>query len=117
MRYLVFFLCFTVFSQTKIDLPKQATGSPISPNGYFHTVTWPDGKVQLYPGPYFGATINGNFWIAPPNSKTACAVKKEIGIERPVYEYSPIGTQIEKDGYLYVCTGNKVWKRILLEEF
>jgi len=116
MRYAALFLAAVLlFSQTKINLSTQAKNSPISPSGYFSTVTWEDGKVTLIPGPFFNSLYSSNT-IAPPSSKTICGrpYDKE---SYPTYEFVTPGRFIQSGEYVYLCWSDKTFRRIKVEKF
>ena len=116
MRVLCVFLCAVLlFSQTKLNLPRQAKGSPISPSGYFSTATWDDGKVTLLPGPWFNSLYSSNT-IPPPNSQAICGrpYDKE---SHPTYEFVTPGRFIQSGDYIYLCWADKTWRRVMVEKF
>ncbi|CAB4143068.1 hypothetical protein UFOVP434_71 [uncultured Caudovirales phage] len=115
MRFLALLLGFTLLSQTKLDLTKQGRGSPISPSGYFNTMTFDDGRVILLPGPYFGSWISSAVTL-PPNSQAICG-REYDGNSHPAYEFGYIGMFRNDTNYGYVCTAEKRWKRFKLEEY
>jgi len=108
-------LGFMVLSQTKIDQATQTKNTNISPNGYVFIVNDITGKVQLFPGPYFGKAVQIENYPVPPSG--AICGRNIDGAAHPVYEFGRPGSVVFSDDYMYICTPAKKWKRILMENF
>lgn len=112
-----FLVLLTIFSQTKVDAPTQTKGLNLLTNSYFSIVTFADsGKVQLLPGPEFSRNLRISNVSVPPNSQSICS--REIdGESHPAYEFLRSNEVIFDKDYMYICTQEKRFKRVRLEEF
>lgn len=115
MTFAHILLYFTLLSQTKIYQATQTSGTTLVPNNFTILTEDSNGKVQIFPGPFFYKTLQIEAYTVPV-SGARCG-RNFDGESHPVYEFGKPGSVVFSTDYMYICTPQLRWKRILLENF